>query len=90
MKKEITLGQVLAVAATFIIAIVTGWITMSNKVTDAERRISTLEAQRVSDNIEYRQSISELKWQIADGNQKTTDQLTHILVKLENKQNRKQ
>lgn len=89
MKKEITLGQVIAVASTFILAIVTGWITMSNKVTDAERRISTLEAQRVSDNIEYRQSISELKWQIADGNQKTADQLTHILVKLENKQNRR-
>ncbi len=85
MKKEITLGQVLVAFLGLITTIVTGWITMSNKVTDVQRRVQTLESQRITDNIEYRKSIDELKWQIQDGNKRITD----ILVELQNKQNRK-
>ena len=85
MKKEITWGQVLVACLGLITTIVTGWITMSNKVTDIQRRVQTLEDQRLADRIEYRKSIDELKWQIQDGNQHITD----ILVKLETKANRK-
>lgn len=85
MKKEITLGQVLVACLGLITTIATGWITMTNKITDVQRRVQNLEDQRLADRIEYRKSVDELKWQIQDGNQKITD----ILIQLQNKQNRK-
>lgn len=85
MKKEITIGQLLSVAATLIIALATGWVTMSNKVTRADARIDALEASQRADKLEFTKSIDELKWKVEDGNQR----IIQILIKLENKVNRK-
>lgn len=89
MKKEITLGQLLSVAGTLVIAMATGWITMQKDSAVTRQRVQTIETQMAEDKIYYRQAINELKWAIADGNQKTSDKLTELLVKMENKQNRK-
>lgn len=85
MKKEITIGQLLSVAATLVIAMATGWVTMSNKVTRAETRLDALETMQRQDKMEYTKAIDELKWKVQDGNQ----QIIQILLKLENKQNRR-
>lgn len=85
MKKEVTLGQIIAVAVTVIIAMAGGWITIQKKVAVAEQKIMALEMRQAEDKIEYRKAVDELKWQIADGNQKITD----ILIQLQNKANRR-
>lgn len=46
MKKEITLGQLLSVAVTILIAIATGWITLNNKVAKSEERDRNLEIKQ--------------------------------------------
>ena len=45
MKREITLGQVITVAATIVVSLITGWITMNNKVSSHEVKIQTLETR---------------------------------------------
>lgn len=57
MKKEITLGQLLGVATTLLIAIVTGWVTLNNKVSSHDAEIKALQStqartDRVLDRIE--------------------------------------
>ena len=47
MKKEITLGQILAVAVTLLIAIVGGWVTLNNKVSGHEKQIQAMEARQL-------------------------------------------
>lgn len=84
MKKEITIGQLLSVAATLVIAMATGWITMSNKVTKSDARLDALEAMQRQDKIDYTRSIEELKWKVEDGNSR----IIQILIKLENKKDR--
>lgn len=44
MKKEITVGQVLSIASAVLIALVTHWYTLNNKIT-------RLETQREEDRI---------------------------------------
>lgn len=73
MKKEITLGQLLSVAMTLLIAILTGWITLSNKVSTHDMKIETLQSQQnrtviVLDRIETKTEL--------------------ILIKMENKKDR--
>lgn len=73
MKKEITLGQTLAVGATLLISIITAWVTLSNKVTRLEARQDALEDRyiRIESKID-----------------KIADKAQDILVQLERKQNR--
>ena len=73
MKKEITLGQLLATAVTVIATIITAWITLSNKVATQGTRIDAIEnwqakAERTLDKID--------------------DKLDKIIIKLENKKDR--
>lgn len=84
MKKEITVGQIIAIGATFIIALATGWLTMSNKVAVVENELKELRSQQDEYKIEYRKSLDELKWGIQDINGK----ITELLVQLQNKKNR--
>lgn len=46
MKKEITLGQLLGVGATLLIAIATGWMTMSNKISEQGMQIKNLQERQ--------------------------------------------
>jgi len=43
MKKEITVGQLLSVGVTILIAIVTGWVTLNNKVSTHDAEIKHLQ-----------------------------------------------
>lgn len=73
MKKEITIGQALAIAIGLITTIVTGWVTMTNKVTSLETRVEYLE-----------RSTTKLEQKL-DAIEKNT---VSILVALERKQDR--
>lgn len=46
MKKEITVGQLLSVAATLLIALATGWVTLNNKVSSHETEIQGIKKQQ--------------------------------------------
>lgn len=74
MKKEITLGQLVSTGAMLLVTIITGWITMNNKIT----------------RLEAKSEMNEKRWERVDAkldeNQKT---LNAVLVELQNKQNRK-
>lgn len=85
MKKEITVGQVIAILSTFVIAVATGWVTMSNKIAALDTRVQNMENEQRQARIDYTKSFDELKWKIQEGN----NTITTILIKLENKQNRR-
>jgi len=73
MKKEITVGQLLSVAATLLIALATGWITINNKVSrhDAEIKTTHESINRIEDKVD---KVNELS--------------TRILIEMQNKQDR--
>jgi uncharacterized protein YoxC len=73
MKREVTLGQALSIAVTIAITIITGWITMNNKVTRLEAR---------QDELEKRYDRIETKIDLI------VDKTQNILIELERKQNR--
>lgn len=54
MKREVTLGQVLAIAVTLLISLLTAWVTLTNKVTRLEARQDALEQryQRIESKID--------------------------------------
>lgn len=88
MKKEITLGQLLSVAVTLLIAVITGWITMSNKVTYQETKfaieIENIKAQQAADKKDgerYRERV-ELKLD------KINENVNSVLIKMESKLDR--
>lgn len=88
MKKEITLGQLLSVAVTLLIALITGWITISNKVTEQGVRqdieIRNLKEQQASDkkdNERFKERV-ELKLD------KINENVNSVLVKMETKLDR--
>lgn len=73
MKKEITLGQLISVATVVLISVITGWITMNNKVSKLE----------VSDE-ERSKQFERLELKIDKNNEITTN----ILIELQNKADR--
>lgn len=73
MKREITLGQLLAVATTLLIALVTAWVTINKEVTKSSSRI---------DSLESRQDKTERILERIEG------KVELILIKLENKKDR--
>lgn len=46
MKKEITVGQLLSVGVTLLIAIITGWVTINNKVSGHEKEIQGIQIRQ--------------------------------------------
>ncbi len=46
MKKEITLGQLLGVGVTLLIAIITAWVTLNNKVSEHDVEIKSLQSSQ--------------------------------------------
>ena len=73
MKREITLGQLLAVATTLLIALATGWVTINKEVTKSSTRI---------DSLEFRQDKTDRILERIEG------KVELILIKLENKKDR--
>lgn len=73
MKKEITLGQLLSVAVTLLIAIVTAWVTMNNKVS----RLEVRDAEREKQYEKIEAKIDRIN-----------DVTTKIYIELQNKQDR--
>lgn len=81
MKKEITLGQLLSVGVTLLITIITGWVTINNKVSSHEEQIKSLENRQTK--VELVNDRIELKID------KINENIGTILVKLEGKKDRK-
>lgn len=80
MKKEVTFGQLLSVASTLLIAIVTGWVTLNNKVSTHDSEIRNLKEKQVKTD----QVLDRIESKIDILSNKQTD----ILISLENKKNR--
>lgn len=73
MKKEITLGQLLSVGVTVLLTIISGWITMNNKIT----------------KIEARQEMSEKRWEKIELKlDENLSAINQVKVELQNKKNR--
>lgn len=85
MKKEITLGQLLSVSVTIVIALITGWITLSNKVATQERDLKNLEIRFVDMQISIERKFDRLENKIDH----TNGILNEVKVLLERKQDRK-
>jgi predicted negative regulator of RcsB-dependent stress response len=85
MKKEITVGQLLSVAVTLLIAVITGWVTMSKKVTEQETKFSIQieQIKKEQDAIQGRfdrfTERTELKLD------KINENVNSVLVKMESK-----
>lgn len=60
MKKEITLGQLLAVGVTILIAIFTGWITLNRSDARNDERARNLELQQTSHEIRAERKFDKL------------------------------
>lgn len=61
MKREVTLGQVLSIAVTIIIACLTGWISLSNRVAAADERDKNLEIRMTGYEIRQDKENGEIK-----------------------------
>lgn len=85
MKNEFTLGQLLAVGVTIILAIVTGWITMSNKVATVEAENRELRNNLYSLQISVDKKFEKIDSKLDDNNSTLFD----IKVLLERKADRK-
>jgi len=85
MKKEITVGQVVGVAATLLIAIMSAWITLNNKVTRLETKQEQDRVEQYNLQIANDKKFDKMDNKI-DGIQNDTRQ---ILINLQNKQDRK-
>lgn len=85
MKKEITLGQLLAVAITLLISIVSAWVTINNKVTRLESQQQEYRDQQYTLQVANDKKFDKID-QKMDAISSDTRQ---ILIKLENKADRK-
>lgn len=73
MKKEITIGQLLSTGAMLLVTIITGWITMNNKIT----------------RLEAKSEMNEKRWERVDAKlDESQSVLNAIKVELQNKKNR--
>lgn len=85
MKKEITVGQVLSIASAVLIALVTHWYTLNNKIT-------RLETQREEDRIrlfDMQLEISKKFDKIDKNLGDLSNDTRQILINLEKKADRK-
>lgn len=85
MKKEITLGQLVSVAVTVIIALATGWITQNSKVSKLEEKVLILQAQQAEQSHANEKKFDKIDKVLGDIQADTRQ----ILVNLERKQDRK-
>lgn len=86
MKKEITLGQLLSVGVTIIIALATGWITLSNKVAKLEQEDIQIKSEQFNMQLKLDRQLDKIESKMDLHNQ----EIKNILIELQNKQNRRQ
>jgi len=88
MKKEITLGQLLSVAVTLLIALVTGWVTLNKKVTEQDTRfgIEIEQIKKQQDAIQSR--FDRFTERIELKLDKVNENVNSVLVKMETKVDR--
>jgi hypothetical protein len=84
MKKEITLGQLLGVGLSLLVTVVTGWITLNNKVSSNEVEIRQLKANQEYMQNKWDRGMERLQDKIEEGNV----DIRKILVELQNKADR--
>lgn len=92
MKREITLGQLLSVGVTILIALITGWVTLNNKVTGNTSDIKNNEIRMMDHVINSDKQVRELKDSQAETNQtvkETNGTVNEIKVLLERKADRR-
>jgi hypothetical protein len=82
MKKEITIGQLLSVGATLLIAMFSGWVTLNNKVSSQGVEIKVLQ----DNQSKWDRVVERIEAKIDRNNEITTQ----ILIQLQNKKNREQ
>jgi hypothetical protein len=85
MKKEISLGQVLAISIALLTSLITGWVTITNKMTDQNRRIQNIEMQQEK----QQNQIEQITARLEDKVDHIRDELIQVRLLLENKENRK-
>lgn len=85
MKREISLGQVLTISIALLTSLITGWVTINNKLTDQNRRIQTIEIQQEK----QQNQIEQITARLEDKVDHIRDELIQVRLLLENKQNRK-
>lgn len=73
MKKEITFGQLIAVAVTVLTTIITAWVTLNNRVASQGERINAVE----NSQIKVDKKLDRID-----------DKLDVIIIKVENKKDR--
>lgn len=85
MEKKISLGQLLAISITLLTSIITGWVTINNKVTDNNRRITNLEIQAEK----QQNQIESIMTRFENKLDKQSEEIIQVRLLLENKENRK-
>lgn len=85
MKKEITLGQLLSVAVTVIIALATGWITQNNKVSTLQEQVRQLQNDQYNMQISTDKKFDKIDNKLDDNSSTLSD----IKVLLERKADRR-
>jgi len=88
MKKEITLGQLLSVAVTLIIAAVTGWVTLTNKITEQGTKFNIQIEQIKADQAAIQARFDRFTERIELKLDKVNENVNSVLVKMETKVDR--
>lgn len=88
MKKEITLGQLLSVAVTLLIAVITGWVTISNKVTEQGTKFNIQIEQIRKDQDAIQARFDRFTERIELKLDKVNENVNSVLVQMESKVNR--
>lgn len=85
MKREITVGQLLSVAVSVVIALATGWITQNNKVSKLEEKVMILQQQQAQQAEANEKKFDKIDKTLSDIQNDTR----LILINLERKADRK-
>ena len=85
MKKEITVGQLLSAFITVLVAVIGGWITLNNKITENKVNITNVQALQEKNEGLYIKRLESLEAKVDIQNAG----IVQILLKLENKADRK-
>jgi hypothetical protein len=88
MKREITLGQLLSVAITVLIAFGTGWITLTNKVTEQGAKFDIQIKQIKEDQAAIQARFDRFTERIELKLDKVNENVNSVLVKMETKVDR--
>lgn len=84
MKKEITVGQLLTVAVSLLLAVITAWITLEKKVSKNEIEIQQVKGEQISRDLKLEKLFDRLDQKM----DRLSDDQQVIKIELQNKANR--